>query len=521
MIMAKNIANIVNFVRAADFRVDARELLDTYLQELELARSYPLPCTFLLQYDALVKPEYTAPLLDSAGDSRIEVGVWLELCRELVERAGIEWRGRPGCDWDWHVDPDMLMAYTPDERYRLIDLIMEKFREVFGYYPRSAGSWLIDSRSVEYMSEKYQLDAVCVCKEQYGTDGYTLWGGYYNQGYYPSKKNMFLPAQTKGEQVSTPVFKMLGPDPIYQYDDGFDEHYNPSALQHVMTLEPTWGCGANPDWVDWYFDTIYENESLGFAYCQTGQENSFTWKNIAPGLKMQYEKLMALVNAGKIEVMKLCDTGKWFKSKFDSTPATAMSALSDWKGEGRQSVWYDCKNYRVNWYREDGRLGIRDMFGFDENYTERYYDTPSHGNTADYDALPLLDGYRWSGNDIRAMLAFTDSAGRLLDGSITSSENAGGRLRLAFDLDGHTAEALMGETGIEIDTGAVGIELRMSVNSYADTTLSHVDAATVKYSHNGMNYFLRVDGAMFILGENSLRLIPDGTKFKVKFESRG
>lgn len=139
----------------------------------------------------------------------------------------------------------MLMAYTPDERYRLIDLIMEKFREVFGCLPKSVGSWLIDSRSVEYMSEKYQLDAVCVCKEQYGTDGYTLWGGYYNQGYYPSKKNMFLPAQTKGEQVSTPVFKMLGPDPIYQYDDGFDEHYNPSALQHVMTLEPTWGAGES------------------------------------------------------------------------------------------------------------------------------------------------------------------------------------------------------------------------------------------------------------------------------------
>ena len=66
--MTKKIVNIINFVRAADFRVDARELLDTYLQELELARSYPLPCTFLLQYDALVKPEYTAPLLDSAGD---------------------------------------------------------------------------------------------------------------------------------------------------------------------------------------------------------------------------------------------------------------------------------------------------------------------------------------------------------------------------------------------------------------------------------------------------------------------
>ena len=28
-----------------------------------------------------------------------------------------------------------------------------------------------------------------------GTDGYTLWGGYWNQAYYPSRLNSYMPAQ--------------------------------------------------------------------------------------------------------------------------------------------------------------------------------------------------------------------------------------------------------------------------------------------------------------------------------------
>ena len=81
--MTKKIVNIINFVRAADFRVDARELFDTFARELELARSYPLPCTFLLQYDALIKPEYTDLLRDSVchKDPNLEVGCLLYTSR--------------------------------------------------------------------------------------------------------------------------------------------------------------------------------------------------------------------------------------------------------------------------------------------------------------------------------------------------------------------------------------------------------------------------------------------------------
>ena len=87
--MKKNIINIVNFVRAEDYRNTQEELYDTFKRQVELCRQYPLPYTFLLQYDALIHPEYVALLLENP-DSNCEVGVWFEMAQEQVEKCGIK-----------------------------------------------------------------------------------------------------------------------------------------------------------------------------------------------------------------------------------------------------------------------------------------------------------------------------------------------------------------------------------------------------------------------------------------------
>lgn len=59
----KNIVNIIHFVRAVEPR-EGREidLPGTLREELELGRKYGFPATVLLQYDALILPEYIALL---------------------------------------------------------------------------------------------------------------------------------------------------------------------------------------------------------------------------------------------------------------------------------------------------------------------------------------------------------------------------------------------------------------------------------------------------------------------------
>lgn len=514
----KKVVNIVNFIRGEDPRVEQQVLYDTFKNQVELCKKYPMPYTFLMQYDAMVRPEY-AKLLIENDDPNMEIGIWIEMAQEQVERVGIQWNGRPGFKWDWHVNPDMLMAYTLPQRELLIDEFMNRFKEIFGYFPKSAGSWLIDTHSIIYLKEKYGVESICICREQFGTDGYTLWGGYYNQGYYPSRKNMLMPAQTKAEQVDVPVFRMLGPDPIYQYDCTLDEHFNGSSWQNgVMSLEPGWPCGQSEEWVDWFLHSNFEEEFMSFSYTQAGQENPFTWSCFGKALEMQMEKLYEGYVQGRWEVLTLLDTGRWFSNTYSMTPATAFTALTDWKGDGKQSVWYNCKNYRVNWYRRDGKVCIRDIFIFDEHHPERYWDDIATGPSAVYDTLPIVDGYRWGGNDIHSALYFVrpnsdEKLNSVIEHVVSESDTV---LKLEFTVDGEKVVCHCGEDGITIECSETPFEMRLEYLCLQDTDIKAVTDTAVTYLHDTAEYGMTVSGKVH--GErNIIRLIPIDNKLHIRF----
>ena len=386
-----NRVNIINFIRGVEPR-EPIDLVEPVKEQLALVRKHGLPATWLLQYDALMNPDFTDLLLREADDSQ-EIGVWLEVVQPLAEKAGIPWRGRYA--WDWHAHIAFTVGYTPQERERLADVLMEDFRNRFGHYPKSVGSWFLDAHVLGYLSDKYGIIASCNCKDQWGTDGYTLWGGYYNQAYYPSRLNGFMPAQTEACQIPVPVFRMLGSDPIYQYDARLGGNG-----QSVITLEPVYageeGGGGIPEWVRWFFDVNFRPEQVSFGYTQVGQENSFGWALMKDGLTDQAELLAAAQAAGKLRVETLADSGRWFKRHYPVTPASSLCALTDWRAEGRQSVWYYNRYYRFNLLNNDGELWIRDIHLFDERYEERYLRETCPDKYSHYDTLPVVDSARWS-----------------------------------------------------------------------------------------------------------------------------
>ena len=513
----KKIVNIVNFIRSEDWREDPKELNQTFLNQLELCKKYPMPYTFLMLYDAILKPEYVNPLLENT-DPNMEVGLWLELSREAVERAGIHWDEPEGRTWTWHVHPGMLTGYTIPERARIIDELMERFRSVFGHYPESVGCWIVDTFTVRYLKEKYDIKAICICKEQYGTDGYTLWGGYYNQGYYPSKKNMFMPAQTKAEQMDVPVFRMLGPDPIYQYESALDENYNASALQQVVTMEPCWHHGQNENWVDWYLNANFCEEAMSFAYTQTGQENSFLWKTFGKALEMQLNKIYDGVKQNKWEVLSVAQTGAWFSQRYDMTPATSMTALTDWKQAGNQTVWYDCKNYRMNLHNKAGYPCIRDLFLFDENHPERYNEQPVTGARAVFDALPVIDGYRWGGNGIHSAMYFVKpGTEEKVKGHILSvtSEN-GSTLKITLELAGEEVICVCDENGVRLMYSNTAFDLLFRYQDLCDTRIAEIRDNAVVYEHDGARYGISLSCS--VSGEDKgFRISPQEGRFTLRF----
>ncbi len=467
--------NIVNFVRGAEPRDPQLDLIKPVVEEIKLNKKYGFPNTFLLQYDSLIDPEFQSIFMREQ-DENMEIGIWFECVRQLVEKCGILWRGAEDVTWDWHIIPGFLMAYTQEERKAMIDEFMDKFKEIFGSYPKTVGSWLIDSFSIQYMQEKYNVQAFLMCREQYGVDAYTVWGGYHNQGYYPAKNNVLCPAQSAENKVPVPVFKMLGPDPIYCYD----EAEFPVKATGCATMEAVWEYGYNEDIFRANMDSYFKEECMDFAYTTIGQENSFGWEKIKMGLPMQLEIVAGMRGKGELRVEKVCDTGKWFRDNIQDNSTVALISGKDWSDNGLKSIWYSCKNYRANVFCDNGTLYFRDINKFDENYAERYLTIPCETMTGFYDNLPVVDGRMWNAGNIKSGLKFSEKVWDV------RTEKQGNHL-LCF------AMSEQGEISIELAQDKIKISKPEAVEIFFERgrefdTKIHVEGNSAFYEHNQFRY---------------------------------
>lgn len=219
-----------------------------------------------------------------------EISAWWEITQELWCKAGVRFRGVSTKEFDERVNSAYSIGYEPEERKRLVDAYMDTFWQAFGFYPKTIGSWVLDTVTLEYAAQRYGVIGGATCRDQIGTDGFTLWGGYPNGVYYPSRMNENIPAQTIEHQLSIPVFRLLGPDPIYN----FEQNLRSGLHGMVFTLEPVWLTGRDKDWIHWMFESLSEENTLGISYAQIGQENNFLWENIEPGFAPQLSHVKAL-----------------------------------------------------------------------------------------------------------------------------------------------------------------------------------------------------------------------------------
>ena len=523
---APRIVNIVNFIRNIEPR--SEEITETVLYETVARQAaqlaeYGLPATFLLQYDALINPRYRKLLTQDVYPGT-EVGGWWEITQPHVEAAGLKWRGR--YPWDWHADVGFATGYTPEERRKLVDVYMEKFKEVFGKYPTAIGSWFIDAYTLGYMYDKYGIVASCNCKDQIGTDGYTLWGGYWNQAYYPSRVNAYMPAQTREGQIPVPVFRMLGSDPIYQYDNCVG-----GALQGVISLEPVYGdSGGSRQWVEWFFRSMFEEPCLAFAYTQAGQENSFTWGSMEKGLNIQIPLMANRFRKGEIRVETLTRSGEWFRENFPVTPPTAVTALTDYREKDRKTVWYNSRYYRTNLLWEGGTLCIRDIHMFDQRMESYYYRKAGTTNQCVYTTLPVVDGCMWS---TREQLAGLRVMRRTADGSLAPAqggtpavtEKGKGKLLVEWPMDdGRQLTILLSEEGMEIAAPGKGPDWMLELTAAPGAALPFTafGAKRVTAAQKGFAYaFDCTKGTIATDGTSAgsiFVLYPSDGKISLKFK---
>ena len=509
------IVNIVNFIRLLEPRDSAITedvLFQTVVKQVEIMQKYKLGGTFLLQYDALLDFRYQN-LLKNLPDSSFEIGGWWEIPQPLVENAGLKWRGR--YPWDWHADVGFSTGYTPVEREQLVDVYMNDFKKIFGYYPKSVGSWFIDAHTLNYMYQKYGIIASCNCKDQLGTDGYTMWGGYWNQAYYPSRKNAYMPAQNEENQIPVPIFRMLGSDPVRQYDNGIGFKH-----QGVITLEPVYPkAGGDSTWVNWYLKEFVEGECMEYAYTQAGQENSFIWSSVEKGFEIQMPLIAQLRDQSKVKVETLAQSGKWFKKHYKVTPATSVTVNEDLEGSDLKTVWFNSRFYRTNILWEKGTLRFRDIHLFDENLPSRYLTEKVTSNECSFFTLPFVDGHQWSSSNETAGLRLKVQINGnevLLEGENPVITNPSqGKLHISWPL-----KSVEGTFVIDFDEKQIQMKLEgndsvdwfldLTTADDADLPFQNITSSQINCQFEGMDYAVVAAKGSFSKPANDLifRITP-------------
>ncbi len=518
------IVNIINFIRQCEPRVDwitEDVLYETVVEQVKIMKTYQLKGTFLLQYDALIDARYQT-LLKGLPSEMFEVGAWWEIPQPLVENTGDTWRGR--YPWDWHADVGFATGYSPKERERLVDTYMADFKKIFGVYPKSVGSWFIDAHTLQYMHERYGIVASCNCKDQVGTDGYTMWGGYWNQGYYPSKKNAYMPAQNAENQIPVPIFRMLGSDPIHQYDKGIGGNH-----QRVVSLEPVYtGGGGNADWCQWYFDTFVEGAAMAYGYVQAGQENSFAWKRMAKGFEIQMPMIARLLKEGKVTVQTLGETGQWFKDKYEVTPPTSVTVLKDNSEKDQKTVWFNSRFYRANLLWDQGTLRFRDIHLFDETIASDYLTKRGTSTQCFYLTLPFVDGFYWSSLKTIAGLRVKSVGGlEIKGGTPTVDDSTEGELVVRWPVDSSEGEIVItfNETCVSVVAeGNIKGNWFLELSSDKEATLPFVkiDRKKVACIYKDAPYAISAKQGIFA-GDSGFdfRIIPEDNRIVLDFSSRG
>ena len=517
------IVNIINFIRQCEPRIEwitEDVLYETVVEQIKIMKKHQLKGTFLLQYDALIDARYQK-LLKGLPAEMFEIGAWWEIPQPLVENSGYRWRGR--FPWDWHADVGFATGYSPKERETLTDTYMTDFKKVFGYYPKSVGSWFIDAHTLQYMYDHYGIVASCNCKDQIGTDGYTMWGGYWNQGYYPSKKNAYMPAQHAKNQIPVPIFRMLGSDPIHQYDSGLGGN-----SQRVVSLEPVYkGGGGDADWCQWYFDAFVDGAAMGYAYTQAGQENSFTWKKMSQGFNIQMPMIARLYKEGKIAVKTLGETGKWFKDNYKVTPPTSVTVLSDHSKKNQKTVWFNSRFYRANLLWDQGTMRFRDIHLFDETVSSDYLTKRGTLTQCFYYTLPFVDGFRWSSLQTVAGLRLKSAGGlEIKGGDPTVDDRTDGELVVRWPIHSPEGEIVItfNETSVSISAKG-GIKnnwfLELSSDKKANLPFRKMDHKKLSCTYKNAPYAISAIQGVFTNEPGfDLRIIPEDNRIVLDFSSR-
>lgn len=343
---------IVNPIRGQDFWEHKFGLLDTPKKQYEIISTNNLKATWLVRYDGLKNTEIINFL--KSLNNRQEIGLFLEVTPSLTSDSSVNYNQSPS----WHYSKSVLLiGYSPEDRKKIIDSAFEKYKEIFNKYPTSVGAWWIDAGSLDYMRQKYQINANLDVSDQFSTDGYQVWGQYWSSPFYPSKVNALMPAQSEEQKIGVVTLQWAPRDPFNGYGSGaFESTYSVQSNDYMLH-----DLGIS------YFEKLLNI----YSELVVGLENDFDFSKFGVEYKNQIDLIIKKQREGKLTVRTMDEFARYYASLNPVISPSVLIFADDPLGSGGKVVWFNTLKYRVGWFYGSSGSVIRDLRELNDSVPEQ------------------------------------------------------------------------------------------------------------------------------------------------------
>ncbi len=348
----KSYSTIVHPVRGRDLWQNIKFLE----QQIDTITKHRLPATWLIQYKVLDDAEVLDRLKNLPQNH--EIGIFLEIDEKLADDSLVPYLHGDG-DWA-RADKVLLSGYSPPERKRMIDRVFEKFYKTFGFYPVSVGAWYIDTFSLNYLAEKYKIQAVLEVADQYQTDTYGLWGKPWGVPYFPSKINSLVPASGK-DRLGVVKIQWAARDLVRGYGlNVADSTYSIQANDYIghHKLDSSYFKKLINDYL--FSLNPLTHLTVGIEVGQEGNRYQTEYQR-------QIDYLSELQNKRKVSVQTMKDFASIFENTFHSVSPDYFMMGEDIYDPNMLAFWYSNDFYRINLVKDKDDLKIMDFRLYDKN----------------------------------------------------------------------------------------------------------------------------------------------------------
>ena len=344
--------------------------INHFRSQLSETNKLNLNANFALRYDVLNNPIFIQEIEKYKND--FEWSAFLEITPQLAQDANVPYLGT---EETWYeAQYSYLIGYSQENREKIINQYMEKFKDVVGNYPQASTAWMIDNFSLKLLKGKYGIKVHQITREQMGVDSYTLYGGPAHYPYWPSNNWTMIPftdeEKTNFNSEMPLIVRQTITDPVFNYGDDSSSF---TSQPNDYFLRESAGLGkADINYFEHLFSQAHQQDAENWTFTLIGLENSMPQE-----IQEEYRKQLAIVadwqkNENNF-VLKASDFAQIIENKKNNVYFHIYHGKNE-KDNDDQAWWITTQNYRIRVRLNDNELYISDLRLYSQEFTDPYFE---------------------------------------------------------------------------------------------------------------------------------------------------